>query len=479
MDENNRPDKLTGFIGGSLKNILLRAILKNLPVSILLISISVAVFFILVLVGGMLESISEVKIDMTKKESELFMKETLGFFNPEKIKAYKTIEDESYIKNTIVKESVTVINDEGQTKYEQETDFKIGDITAEHKLHWQLLASIDTLSGYAEKGNDNTVEQLARKYLMPKYEFSFKIKDNMLYDFEYYKTNTEIKEQKIKIDNQVITKTTKTIIKTPQPYVNKVNTAYFDIEYDYEYTTISEETIHNGDTTITRKTEGYVIKDISKKANSRLEEFLRQKEFKNKLTYKDLEEIYDFSVEFPESTNFSSIMLEYMALNPNILISVRSYSGQEGTHIVTKDTKQFRIPVKFSNEDEDNKINITSFYGPREFLVGGVIRKDFHRGIDFAIPPGTPIVASADGKVINSKYYGTYGNYIELEHEGGYKTVYAHNSRLMAKTGETVKRGDVIAISGNTGLSTGPHLHFEIKYNNQLVDPYPRLNLKE
>lgn len=479
MDENNRPDKLTGFIGGSLKNIVSRAILKNLPVSIVLISISFSVFLILVLVSGMLESISEVKFDMTKKESELFMKETLGFFNPEKIKVYKIIEDESYVKNAIAKESVTVINDNGQTKYEQEIDFKIGDITAEHKLHWQLLASIDTLCGYAEKENDNTVERLAKKYLMPEYEFSFKINNNTPYNFEYYKINTEIKKQKIKIDNRVITKTTRTIIKTPQPYINKVNTAYFDIEYDYEYMTISEETIYNGDTTITRKTEGYVIKDIRKKANGRLEEFLRQKEFKNKITYNDLEEVYDFGIEFPESTNFSRTMMEYMVLNPNIIIAVRNYSGREGTHIVTKDTKQFRVPIKFKNDEVENKINITSFYGQREFLIGGVTRKDFHRGIDFAVPPGTPIMASADGKVINSEYYGTYGNYIELEHENGYKTVYAHNSKLMVKTGETVKRGDVIAISGNTGLSTGPHLHFEIKYNNQLVDPYPRLNLKE
>ncbi len=479
MDENRSPDKLTGFIGSSLKNIILSAIFKNLPVSIVLISILVVIFLIFVLVGGMLESISEVKIEMTRQESELFMENTLGFFNPDKIRAYKAIEDESYIKNTVVKELVTIIKDDGRTEYEQETDFKIGDFTVEHKLHWQLLASIDTLSGYAEKGTDDTIEKLARKYLIPKYEYSFKIKDNSLYDFQYYKTYTEIRKQKIEIDNQIITKTTKTIIKTPQPYINKVNTAYFDIEYDYEYTTISEENINNGDISITRKTEGYVIKDISKKVNRRLEELLSQKEFRNKLTYKNVEEIYDFGVEFPESASFNSTMMEYIALNPNIMITVRNYSGREGTHIVTEDNKQFRVPVKFSNEGETNTINITSFFGPREFIIGGVMRKDFHRGLDFALPPGTPIVAASDGIVINSKYYGTYGNYIEIEHEGKYKTVYAHNSRLIVKVGDMVKRGDIIAISGNTGLSTGPHLHFEIKYNNNIIDPYPKLNLKE
>lgn len=479
MDENKGPDKINGFIGSSLKNIIIRAILKNLPVSITLISISVAVFFILVLVGGMFDSISGIKMEMTKEESQLFIKDTLGFFNPEKIKAYKAIEDESYVKNTKIKETVTVLNDEGKTEYEQDTDFKIGDATSEHKLHWQLLASIDTLSGYAEKGTDNTVELLARKYLMPKYDFSFRIKDNKPYNFKYYKTYTETKKEKIEVNKQIITKNTKTIIETPQPYIEKVSTAYFDIEYEYEYVTISEETLRNGNTTITRKTEGYVISNINKEPNERLKEFLSKKEFMNKLTYRDLEEIYDFGVEFPESTEFSSIMMEYLSVNPDIKISVRNYSGKEGAHTITEDKKQFRVPIKFKDDNIENKINITSFYGPREFIVGGILREDFHRGLDFAIPPGTPIVASADGKVINSKYYGTYGNYIELEHEGGYKTVYAHNSRLLARKGDNVKRGDIIAISGNTGLSTGPHLHFEIQYNNQLVDPYPRLNLKE
>jgi murein DD-endopeptidase MepM/ murein hydrolase activator NlpD len=479
MDENNDPNKLTGYIGNSLKNIIVKAILKNFPVSITIISIFTLIFLVIVIIGGMFESVSFIKIGMTKEESEAFKKDTLGFFNPEKMKAYKAIENESYIQNTKVRESVTIINDEGKREYEQEADFKIGDNTIEHKLHWQLLASIDTLSGYAEKNTDNTVEQMARKYLMPEYEFSFKDKNNRLYDFKYYKTSTEINKQEIKIDGQIVIKTTKTIIKTPQPYINKVNTAYFNIEYEYENTIISEENIYNGDTTITRKIEGYVIKNIKKEPNNRIEEFLNQKEFKRKLSYKNLEEIYDFGAQFPESIEFCSTMMEYLSVNPDINIAVRNYSGKEGTHIVTEDNKQFRIPIKFKDEKGENKVAISSSFGPREFFIGGVIRKDFHRGLDFAVPSGTPIVASANGKVINSKNYDTYGNYVELEHENGYRTVYAHNSRLMVKVGDKVKRGDIIAISGNTGLSNGPHLHFEIKYNNNIMDPYPKLNLKE
>ncbi len=480
MNDNESRNKSTGFIGNSLKSILMRVILKNLPVAITIILALTIIFFMFILVGGMFESISDIRINMSKEESEVFMKSTLGFFSPQKIQAYKILEDASYLENTVVKETVTIISNDGsKTAYEQVTDFNIGDMTKEHRIHWQLLACIDTLSGYAEKQNDNTVCKLAEKDLMTKYELSYKVRDNELFNFKYYKTFTEIVREEIKVDNTIVIITTKTTIVTPQPYAEKVSTAYFDIEYEYEYATISEDEVEKGNKTITRKTEGYVIKNINKTINNRLEGFLRNKEFKKRLTYKNIEEICDFGMEFPDSQEFGSIMLEYLALNPDVIIAARNYSGKEGTHTVTEDSKQFRVPVKFKNEDTENKISITSFFGPREFLVGGIIRKDFHRGLDFKLPPGTPIVAAADGKVINSKYYGTYGYYIEIEHEGKYKTVYAHNSKLTVNAGDIVKRGDLIALSGNTGLSTGPHLHFEIKYNDNIIDPYPKLNLKE
>jgi Peptidase family M23 len=89
-----------------------------------------------------------------------------------------------------------------------------------------------------------------------------------------------------------------------------------------------------------------------------------------------------------------------------------------------------------------------------------------HAGIDIAGPIGTPVVSAADGVIVSSSYQGGgYGNVIDVQHSDGSMTRYGHNSRLIASVGQTVKQGQHIADMGNTGRSTGPHLHFEIHPN--------------
>ncbi len=89
-----------------------------------------------------------------------------------------------------------------------------------------------------------------------------------------------------------------------------------------------------------------------------------------------------------------------------------------------------------------------------------------HAGIDIAGPIGTPVVAAADGVVVSSSYQGGgYGNVIDIQHTDGSMTRYGHNNRLIASAGQAVKQGQHIADMGNTGRSTGPHLHFEIHPN--------------
>lgn len=112
-------------------------------------------------------------------------------------------------------------------------------------------------------------------------------------------------------------------------------------------------------------------------------------------------------------------------------------------------------------------------------LDRGVISSTFgkrsghqHRGIDIAVKPGTVIVAAAQGEVIYSdnKQSG-YGNLVILRHDGGMVTVYAHNRKNLVQEGDKVRQGDPIAEVGNTGRSTGPHLHFEVRIDNKPVDP--------
>jgi murein DD-endopeptidase MepM/ murein hydrolase activator NlpD len=103
---------------------------------------------------------------------------------------------------------------------------------------------------------------------------------------------------------------------------------------------------------------------------------------------------------------------------------------------------------------------ISSGYGWRHDPIDGGIRH--HSGVDIAVPAGTPVKAIAAGRVVFSGPRGGYGNLVVLAHPDGSHSVYGHNSQLSVREGEEVAAGAVIALSGSTGRSTGPHLHFEL-----------------
>ncbi|HEX8467652.1 MAG TPA: M23 family metallopeptidase [Allosphingosinicella sp.] len=118
--------------------------------------------------------------------------------------------------------------------------------------------------------------------------------------------------------------------------------------------------------------------------------------------------------------------------------------------------------------------NFTSGYGVRSDPFKG--RAAMHAGIDLAGPIGTPIYATADGIVQRSEYNnGGYGNLVELDHGHGIQTRYGHLSRSMVAAGQKVKRGDMIALMGSTGRSTGSHLHYEVRIDGKAVNPVPFL----
>lgn len=94
-----------------------------------------------------------------------------------------------------------------------------------------------------------------------------------------------------------------------------------------------------------------------------------------------------------------------------------------------------------------------------------------HEGIDIAVGEGTPVVAVASGTVISAGWGGGYGNLVVIDHGGGIATAYAHNSRIVVSAGQSVGQGTVVAASGNTGNSTGPHVHFEVRVNGSATDP--------
>ena len=116
-----------------------------------------------------------------------------------------------------------------------------------------------------------------------------------------------------------------------------------------------------------------------------------------------------------------------------------------------------------------NEARRTSRYGYRRDPFTKSRR--FHEGDDFSGSTGVDVFSTADGKVISSKKYGSFGNYIEIDHGNGYVTVYGHLSNRNVRRGDKVERGQKIGEIGNTGRSTAPHLHYEIQYNNKHINP--------
>jgi len=116
------------------------------------------------------------------------------------------------------------------------------------------------------------------------------------------------------------------------------------------------------------------------------------------------------------------------------------------------------------------KRRISAFYGYRIHPIYKT--KIFHDGVDFSAPIGTEVYASGDGVVVQStrSNYG-YGNVIKIDHGYGYMTVYAHLNKILVRKGQKIKRGSTIGMVGNSGLSTGPHLHYEVRKNKRQVNP--------
>lgn len=113
--------------------------------------------------------------------------------------------------------------------------------------------------------------------------------------------------------------------------------------------------------------------------------------------------------------------------------------------------------------------SIGSGFGWRTDPIAGV--QAMHEGVDFIADPGTRVIAAAGGVVLSAEFHPQYGNLIEIDHGNGFTSRYAHLTRALVRAGQVVKRGQEIAASGNTGRSTGPHLHFEVRYKGVPQNP--------
>ena len=167
---------------------------------------------------------------------------------------------------------------------------------------------------------------------------------------------------------------------------------------------------------------------------------------------------------FKEKISYNDIQKSLEMLMVNIKAREDIYNKMEATLLkqsVLKETLPSLYPVDVPYS--------SSSYGWRMDPILG--KRAFHEGIDFSAAHGEPIYATAGGIVKKASKSGAYGNLVTINHGGGLQTRYAHLSKIIVKKGDIVKKEDLIAYVGNTGRSTGPHLHYEIRLNNHSLDP--------
>ena len=149
----------------------------------------------------------------------------------------------------------------------------------------------------------------------------------------------------------------------------------------------------------------------------------------------------------------------------DILSEIQSYEAGPGAYHGVYRGGKFLLPVFGAR--------FSSGFGMRYHPI--LHRMRMHTGQDLAAPMGSPIHAAADGVVVACHYMRGYGNAIIVDHGSGYATLYGHCSRIIAHPGQQVRRGEVIALVGMTGLATGPHCHFEVRIHGRPVNPLPYL----
>lgn len=153
--------------------------------------------------------------------------------------------------------------------------------------------------------------------------------------------------------------------------------------------------------------------------------------------------------------------------------SSETEASAAGTPVGTSSAAASESSARLSSSVPSGKpteyVRISSPFGTRIHPI--TRKKHTHKGIDLAAPKMTPIYATADGEVTFSGRNGGYGNFVKINHRNGYKTAYAHMHRIAVKKGSDVHKGDLIGYVGTTGSSTGNHLHYEVYYQDKLVDP--------
>ena len=176
---------------------------------------------------------------------------------------------------------------------------------------------------------------------------------------------------------------------------------------------------------------------------------------------------YEQLAQMTNSELAADLALKVDLLEKEIYVQAKSYD-EVAQMAKEQEIRMENIPAIQPVMNKDLK-RVASGYGMRIDPVYHV--RKFHQGMDFTAPTGTEVFATGNAKVEFAGWKQGYGNTVILDHGYGYKTLYAHLYKTLVRKGQKVRRSDIIALVGNTGKSTGPHLHYEVRLNDKPVDP--------
>ena len=225
-----------------------------------------------------------------------------------------------------------------------------------------------------------------------------------------------------------------------EPYFEKIYVKPKYVEQFNNYKLIEDKIIVNNETQMYTKT------------NERAEQIIEalKKEVKSETEFKIEKEVISDLTSITTQEECDEIQKRIIENNKRITVTSRSGSYRNETDYIWPTSSRI----------------ITAY-----FNVSGANWSNKHTGLDIGVSSGNNIMASKGGTVIFSSWSGSYGYYIKINHGNGIVTAYAHNSRLLVSVGDKVKQGDIIALSGSTGNSTGPHCHFEVIVNGEFKNP--------
>jgi murein DD-endopeptidase MepM/ murein hydrolase activator NlpD len=207
----------------------------------------------------------------------------------------------------------------------------------------------------------------------------------------------------------------------------------------------------------------------------------------NRVEQEYIEEDYDAEVQYIENDEWYTTdrvtRQEPSAGHRNIVAQINYLNDKEISREVIKEEvlleaipkiveRGTKIPPTYIKPVSGGRLSST--FGRRNAPTRGASSN--HQGVDWAIAKGSTVMASSGGKVTKAGWAKGYGYVVYIQHPDGKETRYGHLSKVLVSVGQTVRQGDKIALSGNSGVSTGPHLHFEIRVNGTAVNPLKYLN---